>query len=61
MLSLLNELTMQKELQKFMTNNVFWTTKLKHNNKTENQTLKSLPEPGIEPGTSCTPAGCVSS
>ena len=27
MLSLLNELKLQKELQKFMTNNVFWTKK----------------------------------
>jgi len=32
-----------------------------NNNKTENQTWKSLPEPGIEPGTPCTPVGCVTS
>jgi len=29
MLSTLNELTLQKELQNFVTNNVFWTKKVK--------------------------------
>jgi len=47
MLSILNELTLQKELQTFVTNNVFLTKMLKHNNnKTENKRRKSLPEPG---------------
>ena len=35
--SILNELTLQNELQKFMTNNVFWTKK-KHNNQTIKET-----------------------
>jgi len=63
MLSILNELTLQMKLQTFGTINVFWTRKTKHDkNKTENQTNKtygSLPEPGIEPATFCSPVGCV--
>ena len=55
MLSKLNVLTAQKKLQNVMTNNVIWTQKLKYNkNKTKKQTLKSLPETGIELGTTCT-------
>jgi len=34
-LSILNELTLQKKLQNFLTNNVL-DNKVKHNNKTEN-------------------------
>jgi len=55
MLSILNELTLQKELQNFMTNNVFRTKKVKTHQK---QNKKSLPEPGIKPGTAHTPVGC---
>jgi len=47
---------MQKELQKIMTNNLFWTRKekkIKHTTTTKQKSnQKSLPEPGIEPGTS---------
>ena len=47
---------MQKELQKIMTNNVFLTRKektIKHTTTTTKKATKnSLPEPGIEPGTS---------
>ena len=32
MLSILNKLTLQKKLHIFVTDNVFWTKKLKHNN-----------------------------
>jgi len=38
-LSILNKLTLQKDLQNLVTNNVFMDKKLKHNNnKNENQT-----------------------
>jgi len=54
------KLTLQKELQHFVTNNELLDKKLKHNNnKTKNQTYKPLPEPGIEMGTSCTQSRCV--
>ena len=36
MLSILNKLVLQKELH-FLTNNVLWTKKGKHNSKTEHQ------------------------
>jgi len=38
MLSLLNELTLQKKLQNFVTNNVFWTHK--NNTTTPKQKIK---------------------
>ena len=38
----------------------FWTKKYKHNNNTTKKSnIKPLPEPGIEPGTSCAQSGCV--
>jgi len=45
---------LQKELQNVVTNNVFWTKgkTQQQNNKIKHK--KPLPEPGIEPGTSCT-------
>jgi len=42
MLSILNKLTLQKELQNFVTNNVFLDKKLKHNNKTKKSNIKTL-------------------
>ena len=54
MLSILNKLTLQKELQHFVTNNVFWTKS--KNTRTTKQTIKhekTLPETGIEPRTFC--------
>ena len=60
MISILNKLTLQKELQNCVKYNVLVDKKLKHyKNKTTNQTLKPLAEPGIEPGTSCTQSECV--
>ena len=60
MLSILNKLTLPKELHNFVTNNVLLEKKLKHNNnKTKIQTEKPLPEPGIETGTSCNQSGCI--
>jgi len=57
-LCILNELTLQKELQHCVTDNVLLEKKLKHNNnKTKNETYKPLPKPGIETGTSCTQGG----
>jgi len=45
-----------------MTNIVFWTKKEKHNNnKTKKHTSKSMPEPGIEPGSSRTAVRGVTS
>jgi len=38
----------------------FWTkTRNTTTTKQKNQTLKPFPDPGIEPGTSCTQSGCV--
>jgi len=55
MLSILNKFTLQKKLQNIVTNNVFLDKKVKHNhNKTKHEAQKPLPEPGIEPGSSCT-------
>ena len=60
MLSILNKLTLQKDLQNYVTNNVLLDKMYKHNNnKTKKSNIKTLPEPGIEPGTSCTQSGCV--
>jgi len=58
MLSILNKLALQKELHNCVTNNVF-LDKNHINNKTKNQTLKPLPETGIETGTCCTQSECV--
>ena len=35
MLSIQHKLTLQKELQNFVTNNVFWNKKQKHNKNTQ--------------------------
>jgi len=60
MFIILNKLTLQNELQNFVTNNLFFWQKIKtQHNKTKSQTWKALPEQGIEPGPSCTPSGCV--
>ena len=58
MLNLFIKLTLQKELQSFVTNNVLWT---KNNNTTTTTKMKhkNLLEPGIEPETSCTPSRCL--
>jgi len=42
-----------------VTNNVFFDKKVKTQQQNKNQTQKLLPELGIEPGTSCTQSGCV--
>ena len=62
MLSLLNQLTLQKNLQNFVTNNVFLTKLVKsqqQQNKKSN--IKTLLEPGIESGNSGIQSGCVTS
>jgi len=59
MLSVLNKLTLVQGIAKVCDKKgVFWT-KVKTQQQQNNQTLKPLPEPGIEPGTSCTQSGCV--
>jgi len=51
MLSILNELTEQMELQLFVTNSVFWTKSKKNdNNKTENQTKNPCQIRELNPG-----------
>ena len=58
MLSILNELTLQKGLQKFVTNNVFWTkSKTTITTTKQKANIKSLTGSIIEPGTSCTQSG----
>jgi len=57
---------LQKELENYVSNNVFsfgvLDKKEKHNNnKTQNQTYKFLPESGNETGTSRTRVGFVTS
>ena len=56
MLRILNKLTLYKELQTFVTNNVFLDKKVKTQQKT---TKKTHTNPGIEPGTSCTKADAL--
>jgi len=61
MFSILNHLTLQKELQNIVTNYVF-STKSKHTTTTKHQIkYKYLSKPIIETGTSPTPVGCVTS
>jgi len=55
-LSILNQLTLQKKLPPVVTNNVFWR---QNKNKTSN--TKPLPEPGREPVTFCIQSGCITS
>jgi len=52
---------LQKELQNFVTNNVFFDKKYKHNNnkKQKNQTLKTLARAGNWTQDSCTQSQCV--
>jgi len=52
MLSILNELTLQKEWKQVMAKMCFGLKS--KNTTTKSQQIKSLPEPGIEPGTSRT-------
>jgi len=62
MFSIMNELPVMniaKGIGK-LHDNVLWLKK-KNNNKTKKQTKKSLPEPGIEPGTSGTAVWWVAS
>jgi len=60
MLCILNKWTLLKKKQTFVTKVVLCET-IKNTTTTKqyNQTYKPLPEPGIEPGTSCTKSGCV--
>ena len=62
MLSILNELTLQKELHNFVTDNVF-RTKNKNTQKQQQQNIKSnikiIARTGFEPGTSCIQGECV--
>jgi len=48
-------------MQKFMTSYVFWIKKSKKTTSKEKANKTSLPEPGLEPGTSRTPVRCVTS
>jgi len=59
-ISMLNELTLQKEIVKTHSNHVLDKEK-KHNNKTKKQINKPLQEPGIEPETSRTAVCSVTS
>jgi len=52
MLSILNELILQKELHNFVTDNVFRTKKQNHN-------IKIVARTGFKPGTSCIQGECV--
>jgi len=52
MLSILNELTLQKEWKQVMAKMCFGLKS--KNTTTKSQQIKSLPEPGIEPATSRT-------
>ena len=47
------------KLQHCVTNNVILDENKNTTTKQKNQTLKALPELGIEHGTSCTQSGCV--
>jgi len=60
MLSILKKLTLQKKLHNFGTQNVLMGQKRNKYNNIESNT-KTMSEPGIEPGTSCTHSGCVTS
>ena len=59
MLSKITVLTLQKELQHFMSNNVFWTKKIKTQQHQKKNKHNSYPESGIEPETSRTAVRCV--
>jgi len=48
-LSILNELTLLKELYNFVKIMCLGKKLNNNNNETQNQTLQSLPEPGIDP------------
>jgi len=59
MLSLLDELTLQKRITKFREKiQCFRQTKIKPQ---QQQNTKSLPEPVFESGSSCIHGGCVTS
>jgi len=61
-LSILCKLTLQKKLQNVVTNSVFWTKG--KTTKTRKQIIKykkTLPKREIDPGTSLTQSGCVTS
>jgi len=58
MLSILNELTMQKELQVDRGEIMCFRQKSK---TTTTSNITFLPEPGIEPGTSSSQVGCMTS
>jgi len=62
-ISILNELPLQKKLHNFVTNNVFLDkeveTQQQQNEKKSN--IKPLPEPWIKTGSSHTQSGCVAS
>jgi len=61
MLSILNELTLQKEIHNFVTDNVFRTKKAKPQQQQQNIKLniKIIARTGFEPGTSCIQGECV--
>jgi len=59
MLSILNKLTLQKELQTFVTNMCFGQKENTQQQQNKKSNIKPLQEPWIEPGTSCTQSGCV--
>jgi len=51
MLSKLNELTLETELQTIMTNNVVWTKVKTRQQQNKKNPYISVLKPGIEPGT----------
>jgi len=58
-LSILNTLTLQKELQKSVTNNGFLDKKEKHNKKNKKSNKNPCRSRELNPGTSRTQSGCV--
>jgi len=63
MQSILNKLTLQKQLQNVVTNNVFLDKKTNKNTTTTKQKInkKTLPKTGIEPRHSGSQCKCVTS
>ena len=61
MLSILNELTLQEELQQSCRQKCVLYKKVKTQQLNKNSSIKLLPEPGIEPETSRTQVVCVTS
>jgi len=59
MLSILNKITLHKELPNCLTNNIFGQKKPKTQQQNKKSNIKRSPEPEIEPGTFSTHSGCI--